>query len=74
MVAFYFNVFVLGAQLFQKGPVLHALAPTQSEPPFLITQKILLTLFVVLSIAASMKFCQDSPGQPVTLTNTVATP
>src|SRR5215831_14903855 len=36
MVARYLNVFVLVAQLFQKVPALKAMAPTQSEPPFLI--------------------------------------
>ena len=37
-VALYLNVFVLIVQLFQKVPALKALAPTQSEPPFLLTQ------------------------------------
>jgi len=55
-VALYFNVFVLVVQLFQKVPDLKALAPTQSEPPFLITQVVVLTLFVVLAIVASIKF------------------
>jgi len=55
-VALYFNVFVLVVQLFQKVPALKALAPTQSEPPFAITQLIVLTVFVLLAIAASIKF------------------
>src|SRR6266478_3508865 len=42
-IALYFNVFVLAVQLFRKIPALKALAPTQSEPPFLITQVIVLT-------------------------------
>ena len=54
--ALYFNVFVLVVQLFQKVPALKALAPTQSEPPFAITQLIVLTVFVLLAIAASIKF------------------
>jgi hypothetical protein len=31
MIALYFNVFVLIAQLFEKVPAFHALAPTQTE-------------------------------------------
>src|SRR2546427_5581233 len=54
-VALYFNVFVLVVQLFQKVPALKALAPTQSEPPFAISQLIVLTVFVLLAIAASIK-------------------
>jgi hypothetical protein len=38
MVALYLNCFVLIVQLFQKVPALKALAPTQSEPPFLVAQ------------------------------------
>ena len=55
-IALYFNVFVLVVQLFQKAPALKALAPTQSEPPFLITQIIVLTLFAVLALTASIRF------------------
>jgi hypothetical protein len=47
-IALYFNVFVLIAQSFQKVPALHALAPTQSEPPFAIAQGALLVLFLIL--------------------------
>jgi hypothetical protein len=56
MVALYLNVFVLIVQLFQKVPSLKALAPTQSEPPFSVTQVSLLALFVVLIILAIIKF------------------
>jgi hypothetical protein len=52
----YFNVFVLVVQLFQKAPALNALAPTQSEPPFVVTQVIVLTLFVALAIVAPIRF------------------
>ena len=55
-VALYFNVFVLVVQLFQKVPALKALAPTQSEPPFAVAQLIVLIFFVVLAIAASVRF------------------
>jgi hypothetical protein len=51
-VALYLNVFVLVAQLFQKVAFLKELAPTQSEPPFAITQLLVLVVFVVLGVRA----------------------
>jgi hypothetical protein len=48
-VALYFLVFVLIAQIFNKVPALAARAPTQSEPPFVIAQLLLLIVFVVLT-------------------------
>ena len=56
MMALYLNFFVLIVQLFQKVPALKALAPTQSEPPFLVTQLFALAAFVVLTIVAAIKF------------------
>ena len=56
MIALYLNVFVLVVQLFQKVPALKALAPTQSEPPFAVTQLVVLALFVLLTIVAVIKF------------------
>ena len=49
-LALYFNVFVLVVQLFEKVPALRALAPTQKEPPFLISQLAVLAIFVGLTI------------------------
>jgi ABC-type Na+ efflux pump permease subunit len=54
--ALYLNAFVGVVQAFQKLPVLNALAPTQSEPPFVIAQIVVLLLFVVLGIAAVRTF------------------
>jgi hypothetical protein len=59
VVALYLNVFVLIVQLFEKVPVLKALAPTQSEPPFKVTQVVVMALFVVLGIAAAKRFRSD---------------
>lgn len=59
-IALYFNVFVLIAQLFQKVAALRALAPTQSEPPFQVTQLAVLIVFILLTIRATMKF-HDEP-------------
>ena len=54
--ALYLNVLVLIVQSFQKLPVLNPLAPTQSEPPFLIAQGIALIVFLLAGIAAALKF------------------
>jgi hypothetical protein len=56
MLALYFNVFVLIVQLFEKVPALTALAPTHSEPPFQITQAIVLLLFILLTARSVMKY------------------
>ena len=54
--ALYLNTFVGVVQAFQKVPSLQALAPTQSEPPFLIAQIAVLTVFVVLGVVATIRF------------------
>ena len=56
LVALYLNVFVLVAQAFQKVAVLNALAPTQSDPGFIIAQLIVMAIFVVLGIRAVRRF------------------
>lgn len=56
MISLYLNVFVLVVQLFLKVPALHALAPTQSEPPFAIAQGLTLLAFIVLGTRAVKKF------------------
>jgi MFS family permease len=56
VVALYFNVFVLIAQLFLKVPALYALAPTGTEPPFAIAQGIVLVLFILAGIKAVRRF------------------
>ncbi len=55
-IALYLNVFVLIAQLFAKVSALKALAPTQSEAPFLVTQLVVLVIFVALSRLAVKGF------------------
>ena len=54
--ALYFNVLVLIVQSFQKVPALHALAPTQSEPPFLIAQGSALVVFLVVGFFTASRF------------------
>ena len=56
VVATYLNVFVLVVQLFTKTPALAQLAPTQQEPPFALTQALVLGLFVWLGWAATRGF------------------
>jgi hypothetical protein len=53
VTATYLNSFVLVVQLFRRIPDLTALAPTQSEPPFAITQLLVLACFVWLGISAN---------------------
>ncbi len=61
LAAFYLNVFVAVVQAFQKVPFLRALTPTGSEPPFAITQLLVLAGFIALGVAAARRFY---PGMP----------
>lgn len=56
VTALYLNTFVLVVQLFVKTPPLAQLAPTQQEPPFAVTQVLILALFVYLGWAALRGF------------------
>jgi hypothetical protein len=52
MIALYLNVFVQVAQLFLKVLALKAMAPTGSEPPFLVSQLVAIAVFIILTIVA----------------------
>jgi hypothetical protein len=56
MIALYLNVFVGVIQAFGKLSFLHSLAPTQSEPPFLIAQLLVLAAFVAFGFLAVRRF------------------
>ncbi|MET4721072.1 putative membrane protein [Bradyrhizobium japonicum] len=56
LLSLYLNVFVLVIQAFMKVPALTALAPTQTEPAFVAVQAIVLALFVLLTILATIRF------------------
>jgi hypothetical protein len=56
VIALYFNVFVGIVQSFEKIPALKAMAPTQTEPPFKLTQLVVLALFIVLGVVAAIRF------------------
>ena len=61
-LALYLNVFVGVVQSFLKIPALHALAPKQTEPPFVVSQAVVLLLFVVLAIVAAIRFRAEGIG------------
>ena len=63
-IALYFNVFVLVVQLFDKVPALKALAPTQSEAPFVIAQLAVLTAFVIAGVKAARTASIDVSPAP----------
>jgi hypothetical protein len=58
IASLYLNVFVLVIQSFLKIGPLHELAPSvpPSEPPFAVTQGVVLVLFVIAGIAALRRF------------------
>lgn len=56
MTSLYLNIFVLLIQGFLKVDALKALAPTQTEPPFVVIQGILLAFFVIVIIGAARRF------------------
>jgi hypothetical protein len=56
VVSLYLNCFVLVVQAFLKVPALHALAPQGTEPPFVLTQGLVLVLFVIAGFLAVRRF------------------
>jgi hypothetical protein len=52
LIAFYLNLVVLAVQLFLKIPILRALAPKQTDLPFVFTQLVLLVVFIGLGTRA----------------------
>jgi hypothetical protein len=66
VVALYFNVFVGVVQAFQKLSFLAPLAPTQSEPPFLIAQAAVLATFIALGVVAVRLFHPEAKAARLT--------
>ena len=54
--ALYLDVLVAVVQAFEKVPALHALAPQQTEPPFVVTQLVIFALFILLTVFAVRRF------------------
>ncbi len=55
-LALYLNVFVGVVQSFQKVSFLQPLAPTQSEPPFIVAQVAVMVILIVLGFFAAKRF------------------
>jgi uncharacterized membrane protein SirB2 len=45
-----------------KVPALKAIAPTQSEPPFLVAQLVVMAIFIALGVAAVKGFRNAPQG------------
>jgi len=56
IASLYLNVFVLVVQSFIKVAALNVLAPTQSEPPFVIAQISVMLIFILIGAFAAIKF------------------
>lgn len=65
LAALYLNFFVFIVQSFQKVTFLQHLAPKQAEPPFVITQAVVLLTFVVLGLIALWRFHPERRLQAV---------
>ncbi len=48
------------ARFFMKVPALYPFAPTGSEPPFLIAQRVVMIIFIALAILAAKNIRSDS--------------
>jgi hypothetical protein len=64
VLALYLNVFVGVVQAFLKVPALNALAPKQTESPFVVSQGVVLVLFVILAIVAAIRFRGEGTMPP----------
>ena len=60
VLVLYLNFFVLIVQLFRRIPALIVAAPKQTEPPFVLTQLLILALFAWLGFAAFRRFRPQS--------------
>ena len=56
VLVLYLNFFILLVQLFRRIPALIVAAPKQTEPPFVLTQLLVLGLFAWLGLAAFRRF------------------
>ena len=56
VISLYFNVFVFVIQSFQKLSFLQPLAPTESEPPFVVVQALVLALFAGFGFLSVRRF------------------
>ena len=61
LLAHYLNTVVTVVQAFGKIDVLHQLAPTQTEAPFLLAQTLVLLLFAAAATLALRRFHPEPP-------------
>jgi len=54
-LALYLNVFVAVVQAFERVSFLNAMAPTQTEPAFVVAQGVILALIATLTIGAARR-------------------
>jgi len=64
VIALYLNVFVLIVQAFLKIPALKNIAPTPNDPPFKLTQLVVLATFIALGIVAAIRFRNEPVRSP----------
>jgi len=62
VLVLYLNFFILNVQLFRRIPALIVAAPKQTEPPFVLTQLLVLALFAWLGFAAFRRFRPQAVG------------
>ncbi len=60
VIALYLNVFVLIVQSFLKIPAFKEIAPTQNDPPFKLTQLVVLVVFIALGVVAAIRFRSEA--------------
>jgi hypothetical protein len=60
LLAFYLDVFVCVIEVFEKVSFLQALAPTQSEPPFLVVQGVVVLAFLIFGLLVLRRFASVS--------------
>jgi hypothetical protein len=56
VLALYLNALVFVVQAFQKVPFLNAFAPTQSKPPFIFIQVVVMFAFIATGYLGSRRF------------------
>ena len=62
VLVLYLNFFILNVQLFRRISALIVAAPKQTEPPFVLTQLLVLALFAWLGFAAFRRFRPQAVG------------
>ena len=63
-ITLYLNVLILVGQIFAKTPALREIAPTQTALPFLMTQRVVMAAFPVMTTLAALRF-QPETDAPI---------